>query len=82
MSFFSVRKLALLVGFLLTVFAGLASAENYICVEITLDACTTWAVDSSVRLPPLSTDDAVSLSTKIFLLWSTCWVWVKLQSLL
>ena len=81
MSRTSVNALALLAGFLLACFAGVASADNYICVDVdSFNVCTQWAVDSSVRLPPLSIDDSVSLITKSFALWATCWVWVKLES--
>lgn len=76
-----INLLALIVGFMFAIFAGIASAENYICVAVDgFGSCTAWVVDASVRLPALSADDAVSLITKSFSLWATCWVWVKLQS--
>lgn len=80
-----INILAFSFGFISLFLIGLASAgaENYICTFVDeFGSCTQWAIDSSVRLQPLTSEEGVSLALSTLKLWATAYVLVKLQDLL
>lgn len=73
--------LALLVGFLLAVFAGLASADNLVCAALDTDGitCIEWLSQQPFGLPPLTSDEVKELTLAAWLFWATCFVWRELE---